>query len=489
MAYQRHNKWYSDAKIEGLDLVLGGGIVSVPKVDMDTQRSTVVLIRGGPGTGKTIFGSHIAIGLARDLTCDILYACIELLPTELKAQLDDFHFNRDPVTEPDIDNSAKIILPRAHLTPESSAQPRVLAGLLNLGENPQEGLVLAIEESILQLSPKGYKIGVIVIDSVSDGYGIGPSVPREVADGVAKLAADQGLIAVILEETLDDRPSSWSFAADTVLELSHIGTFSEPARERRQLTVRKHRCAPSHIGPHTLIVQRGSGIHVYPRPSAYLTYWAEELLFGPAPRGLQHASSWGLQGEDLIMLPPIHQSAVAIYGPDAVIVKRVALAVGVANEGVDIFVNFGALPTTSSEIRDDERAEKLLHIPAQNPWLGSEFFLAKIREIIEGVLQSGRSIRRVLVGDLRALRSHLDPDGLRLAIASLPPVVRRINAPLILFETSEETDTGGRVRVIQPSIIDSANVLLQIESRNQGKETVVVTNTVTGFKKVFSIST
>jgi len=71
-------------KIRGLDLMIGGPIPMVARHGDTPQTS--ILIRGEAGTGKTVLATHLASLFAAQFGADAVYACIELLPSELAAQ-------------------------------------------------------------------------------------------------------------------------------------------------------------------------------------------------------------------------------------------------------------------------------------------------------------------------------------------------------------------------------------------------------------------
>jgi hypothetical protein len=109
---------------------------------------------------------------------------------------------------------------------------------------------------------RGCNPRVVVVDSLSDGYNLGSRTPRETVDGLCKLAVEQGWVLVLVEETVNDAASPWSFAVDTVLslEVTRAG--------RREARVTKHRFGPCQPGPHRLLVER-EGVRVLPCFAAY----------------------------------------------------------------------------------------------------------------------------------------------------------------------------------------------------------------------------
>ena len=46
-----------------------------------------MVLRGGPGTGKTLLSVDVALALAKALDGDVVVACVEILPSEYLAQL------------------------------------------------------------------------------------------------------------------------------------------------------------------------------------------------------------------------------------------------------------------------------------------------------------------------------------------------------------------------------------------------------------------
>lgn len=72
-------------RIPGLDLMIDGPIPMIRRGG-SSELSSTVLIRGGPGVGKSILAMRLASAFADELKANIAYACLELLPSELAAQ-------------------------------------------------------------------------------------------------------------------------------------------------------------------------------------------------------------------------------------------------------------------------------------------------------------------------------------------------------------------------------------------------------------------
>ncbi|MEO5729855.1 MAG: ATPase domain-containing protein, partial [Byssovorax sp.] len=236
-----------------------------------TSESATVLVRGGPGTGKSVLATDLALRLARAVGGDVLYVCIEVLPREVIAQRIGFD-GFDPTTAIDLAD------PEARKT--TSAKPMLVVGMTE-AENvsPEEGGGPDLGRMILDLVrisvDRGCNPRVVVVDSLSDGYQLGADVPRPTVDGVCKLAIEQGWVLVLVEETVDERASPWSFAVDTVLslEVTQAG--------RREARVTKHRFGPCQPGPHRLLVER-EGVRVLPCFAAYRNAVQDLALPEPA---------------------------------------------------------------------------------------------------------------------------------------------------------------------------------------------------------------
>lgn len=76
-----------------------------------------------------------------------------------------------------------------------------------------------------------------------------------VADGMCKMAVEQGWALVLLEQVIDDRPSPWPFVCDTVLTLA---LTREGSREMRVI---KHRFGACQSGPQGFGIDR-TGVRV-----------------------------------------------------------------------------------------------------------------------------------------------------------------------------------------------------------------------------------
>jgi KaiC/GvpD/RAD55 family RecA-like ATPase len=425
--------------IPGLDLALGGGIWAVRRLP-DKNASATLLLRGPPGSGKTAFGTQLAAALAFALQGDVAYGCVELLPIELQAQYANLQTSGA---------RAKVLIPPFQKDePAGRKGGRIFAGLLDLGASGQEQTRLgpAIHALLDGVSRAGGHPRVLVIDSLSEGYGLGGAVPRPLADALSKLAAEQGLILVLLEEAVDSRPSTWSFTSDVVLELASGQEDRAPALSapfERRVTVTKNRFGPSDAGPHRFEFF-SSGLRLFPRPTAYLASWAEQFLgLGELgePQEEMTPQSWAVAEE---VRPPdwpdIRECVVAVHGPEAHIVHQVSwmlgseTAEGEPYPGPILFIDFSRQVDRRRE--EEFYGEQTWVISAGNPYLSGHRLLAMVRDGIDRLRRDEAPIEKVVIGDLRSLRSFWDPEGLRRAITVITTLLRRAHIPVVLFETT-----------------------------------------------------
>jgi len=443
--------------IPGLDLVLGGGI-RVQQRTTKGKGSTMILVRGGAGAGKTILGAHIAAALVSGFEgrepSDIAYACIEILPTELQAQLAGFQATKD--------------LPFSFAGNKRSRGGFhvIRAALLELANGRDslgEGLVALLDDC----EREGFFPKVLVVDSLSDGYGFGKSVAREIADGVCKIAVERGLCLVLLEETKDARPSPWSFAVDVVLELTREA--DEFALQDRHVSVSKSRFSATDLGPHALVFE-DQRVFVMPRPRAYL--WASGNMLFPhlftARQDIRR--NWNVpelnKGN-----PPFSPSITAIIGTDSQRVRQASLTLGRAEDKTAraIHVNLQRISAAEGYREKVNEDEPCFEISAGHPLLSPERLIHLVLEAIRTADQSSLPISLVRIGDLQALRSTRNEHGIREAISVLSVFLVKSKIPVILSETADhgELDFTGHLAnfgILKhlPLIVDYADLLITL---------------------------
>jgi len=454
--------------IPGLDLALGGGIWAVRRLP-DTHESANLLIRGPPGSGKTVFGTQLAGALGRALGGDVAYGCVELLPVELQAQYNNLRRAqaRESVVVPPFEAAGRA----------NGADCRIFADLLDLGRSgqEQERLGPAVLTLLEEVKRAGGNPRVLVVDSLSDGYGLSHSAPRVLADNLCKLALERGLMLILLEESADSRLSAWSFAVDVVMELSGAGedrTAGTPSE--RRLTVFKNRFGPSDAGPHYFEIS-SQGLVLFPRPAAYFLQGAPLPLGSPATWDAPAEQDWSVVFLDVNYSsidgrPPrgvqasvtFRNSITAAYGRDASKVFEVARALGSKTKGghrvhgVTVFINF-AQQGDEPVVDVAPPSTGMWTIGAGNPYRSIYQLLAALREALSTLSRRGTVVEKVLIGDLRSVRSFGPQPNLHRLLAAMMVLLRQIRVPAVLFETTEAD-------VPRPSIIELADVVVELDN-------------------------
>jgi KaiC/GvpD/RAD55 family RecA-like ATPase len=427
--------------IPGLDLPLGGGLWTLERKP-GTPASTVVLIRGAPGSGKTVFGCQLAGAVARALGTDVAYGCVELLPVELQAQ--HAGLRRKGLQE-------EVLVPPFKSSDQPSQQgTRIFAGLLDLGESGEEQARLgsALHALLTEVERVGGRPRVLVIDSLSDGYDLGSSASRLLADSLCKMAVERGLVLILLEEMVEARPSAWSFAVDVVLELAGLEedrTQHTSAPFGRRLTIVKNRFGPSDAGPHRFTILSQQGLRVLPRPSAYLEPWAHDLLWGGWTKKSSSLDEqpWSIPIDGLgrgFKLPPFRDCATVVYSVDPLLAFNLARRLGSKSahwslsQETSIFI---ALGHTSDTMRSEEGPghHGEIKIGIENPYTSEHALFDRVRRALALARHRESLVSRVLVGDLLSLRDFWTPTELRRAVVALVIMFRRANVPVVLFET------------------------------------------------------
>jgi KaiC/GvpD/RAD55 family RecA-like ATPase len=430
--------------IEGLDLVLGGGVPVVQRHKSFAGESATLVGRGPPGSGKTVFGTNLATSLARTLVVDVAYACVELLPSELAAQ----HGGLRPGVH------GRVVEPPFPREVPSGAAGRIYAGMLDLGapRDEQAHLMPAIDELLAAVVQAGGKPGVIVVDSLSDGYHLGRSAPRRLADELCKMAAERGMILILLEETTDAEPSAWNFAADMVIELD-IGSLPSPDEAGdvldRRARFTKSRLGSFEPGPHRLDISPASGVRVYPNQAAYLRPWAVSTLlpqWKPAPW------KWGLisrldnqEAVGVLLGWSFNRCVTLVFGPYVREVAWVAAVTGQTSfPKIDVLLSFGIEP----EVADNHvhRDEALRVVP-----LGTLFAydqtIARALGSLSRIWRDEGSIGRVFLGDLARISKAWSSERVRQTLGTLIYFLRRAGIPIILVETGQQVSESPFVAV------------------------------------------
>lgn len=327
--------------IVGLDLALAGGFRLVKRAGTDRE-SALVLIRGGPGTGKSVLAQDLAIRLAGKLCGDAVYACIEVLPAEVLAQRSGFD-DYDPRAVIDLASSAE--------RDPSVDGPCLAVGMRDMvvaGGEPDAGAML-LDLARLAAS-RGFQPKVLVLDCLSDGYGLGSKARRETVDGLCKLAGEQGWTLLLVEETVDERPSPWAFAVDSVL-LLRLAERPSPQQACRELLVTKHRFGGAEPGPHRVQIDRDR-IRVIPPLDAYRNAERDLLLPLPATnRRLFPADATRAETYD-DAVPDGKSAQVRVEAPDAIVRARLLQSILETSElEQQVTIAFGNGPARQGQQR------------------------------------------------------------------------------------------------------------------------------------------
>jgi KaiC/GvpD/RAD55 family RecA-like ATPase len=451
--------------IEGLNLILGGGIPVLER-QRGSGESATLLLRGPPGSGKTIFATQLAGSLARTLGGDVAYGCVELLPSELAAQ-------HAGIKRPEI--KERVVMAPFHKREPDGDDCRIFAEMLDIGSPGEEVAKLgdAIEHLLKVIERVGGRPRVLVIDSLSDGYRLGASAPRELADALCKMAASKGMILILLEEILESTPSAWSFATDVVLQLGPSEGPAAGASEsfERRLTVAKNRFGPSEQGAQRFAILPAFGVRVLPHSRAYLSKWASRVVLADWRNNLPREQGWPMNMKLPQGWPSFQMCVTAIHGVEGTDVRREADRLGATTTdgqplaGSDIFLDFSRddAPIDPSDMKPGE----LLKIGCGEPYLSGDWLLSTVLTSIDELRLRRQPIRRILAGDLQSLRSFGDPEGIRHALGVLIAILRRVKIPAILFETAARRtglnpDLTWYVNdAFAPRLVDFADVVIE----------------------------
>ncbi|MFO0603726.1 MAG: hypothetical protein U0324_11160 [Polyangiales bacterium] len=459
-----------DPGVPGLAMVLGGG-VSLLKRTPNAAPSGTLLIRGAPGAGKSLLGLHVAVGVADALGGDVCCACVEILPVELHAQAAPFGLSERFVEAPFPPPPG-----------EASGRARIFAGLLDLGARPQEqeNLGAALSALIGAAGRGGAKPRVLVIDSLSDGYGLGGSAPRDLADAVCKLAGELGLYVILLEEAVAAKPTVWSFAVDAVFELAVLEDDArDPARTLvdRRLRVIKNRFGEADASVHRLAVSPGE-FRVLPWPSSYLR--ADFLATG-RPSALRKpfpvAQPWPFP-EANGTWPEFRQCVTAVFGPETHEVTALALRLGAKTRegrdapGRDVRVDLG------SAVPREVKGAPTEVISVGRPHVNGHRWVASVWAALERVSRDDEvGVRRVILGDLRVLRTFQHPHLMWSGVYAVAGLCRALGVPLVAYATAEPRVTYQALGVAgavfpsetmadHPPVVDIADVVIEVRSRS-----------------------
>jgi KaiC/GvpD/RAD55 family RecA-like ATPase len=438
--------------IAGLDYVLGGGLRLVERLS-GVPQSGSLLIRGGAGVGKTVLAAQIAIEVAHALGGDVVYGCVELLPIELDAQIAGLH----------LEHLGPRVLPPFDPVPPRSDKPRLFASLLDLGEDgpSPERLGGALSKLLGDVKQVGGQPRVLVIDSLSSGYRLGGDAPRPLIDAIVKLAAEQGVLLILVEETIEEKQSGWVFAVDTAIQLAPqmpeflSSAFSglpipSSAPIERPLAIVKHRLAASDAGPHFYRINK-AGVRVFPRLAAYMREWIPPELATSAALP-KEALPWGIPALDGTEgFPKLASSITAVCGYPPGLVHSAGFKLGGLEEddsSATLLVYFGAA------LDGEVGVDRLLILRAGDPFLTGYRLASNILQVIAGQSIKGRKIRRAVFTDFAQLRNHPHESELRQTAWIFGKWLNYAGIATILIESGPPSEV--------PLIANHAEVVISI---------------------------
>ncbi len=426
----------------GFDVILGGGWRLIER--LPGRESATVVLRGGPGTGKTLLSVDVALALARALDGDVVVACVELLPTEYFAQIE--AGRAELVSQwrdgPRLAESTVMILPQ--MTPVSSFEsPRIFCGLLPELDDDVPDLVAALELLLTDVTTLNGKPAVFIVDSLIAGYGLGPSTPRQNVDAVMKFAAEGGLGLVLCEETTDDIPSVWDFAADTLLALEHHRGGG------RQILVRKHRYGASATGAHQFEIRGWRQPRVCPRPDVWLSRYRNHSTL--RTYGWRFLSGHGYPPlrwiSDLSPSPEPRDyscSFAVVSGPNLELARKLAFGlVPVGTESQrDVVIDLDPVGSDSDGWSSKNVAVRSLPIAA-----GVNVAICDLVEYLGGQLFSENDSerpRRIVIGDIGTVAAFPDHALWAEGIGVIATLVAESGwgIPVIVYDSNSLTATG-----------------------------------------------
>ncbi len=266
---------------------------------------------------------------------------------------------------------------------------------------------------------------VLIVDSLSDGYGIGGKVERVAADALARLAAVRGLCLILIEEVQQLRPSPWCFAVDTVIEL-RLERLAGSVREERTLTVTKNRFGPSDAGPHELAFGGGK-LMVLPEPEAWDRAWAGGWWTLPVKRA-EGKRNW----EDVRFYTAVGRKQLSSFSRSVTLIRASDLlsVLKLANNLGTIDPQSGGAIVEISLYGDGV----LLRGPLHGDALASAHRLQSM--LIERLSAVDTPIAHVVIGDLAAISESSSELNLARVIRRTVRWLVAAEIPVVLYETA-----------------------------------------------------
>jgi hypothetical protein len=162
----------------------------------------------------------------------------------------------------------------------------------------------------------------------------------------------------------------------------------------------------------------------------------------------------------------------AVHGTDSALVFDIAKRLGISVAGQDIFVDFNRTPEDPRPHQENE-----WFLEAGDPFLSGNKLLRIVVDTLGDLRCVNASVRRVIIGDFRALRTFWNPEGIRRAVGVLIAILRRLGIPAVLFETTAGPSTSAKHEIWadgipvqfaadaeEPAIVDFADVVIEVST-------------------------
>ncbi len=236
----------------------------LPLVAKSSQNlyTTSILVRGGPGTGKTTLALALGQAIAADGEGALVYLTTEFSPAEIRFKADLLQLNETASiwawngTAPDMLQATVGAVFVHHISPPAPTDdPAFAEGEPSSAAKKQFILetawnLLRIGDAETRPTIAGVPVRALVIDAfILPDFGSDDAEVRSDLVTFIQALETVGVTPVLVEEVAPDSPSWFPFIVDLVFQLSH--QKSAEREFERTLTCTKSRYALVSAGPHT----------------------------------------------------------------------------------------------------------------------------------------------------------------------------------------------------------------------------------------------